>query len=218
MQESIVNESPRRGIALRVLAAMLALATVLVVGGCRSFGGGYIDEPLQGDAIPPDVPPFELSDGVYQADANFGFNFTCEMKGGKAVIRGQITYHDRGTSTIDVPVDPELPAGPTVETDFPEIRIHGTVDPIVMNVPTCEAAVLAFPNSTVFEGNYRSQDTTVPGGGRFNVLVFDQGEPGRTKDPEITGDGFAIELHGLPYGGYTRGGYIEGGNIQVDNT
>ena len=55
--------------------------------------------------------------------------------------------------------------------------------------------------------------------GRFNVLVFDQGEPGRTKDPAfVTGDGFSIELTGGPYTLYTRAGYIEGGNIQVDNT
>ena len=195
----------------------MALAAVLVLGGCRAFGGGYIDEPLPGDAIPDDVPAIELSHGVYQGEANFGFNFTCEMKGGKAVIRGEITYHDSGTSIIDVPVDPDLPGGPTVSTDFPEIRIHGTVDPIVMSVPTCELAAEAFPDATLFEGSYRPQDTTLSAmGGRFNVLVYDQSEPGSTRG-EITGDGFAIELTGPPpYGGYTRGGYIEGGNIQVD--
>jgi hypothetical protein len=49
--------------------------------------------------------------------------------------------------------------------------------------------------------------------------VFDQGEPGRTKDPAfVTGDGFAIDLKGGPYTLYTRAGYIEDGNIQVDNT
>ena len=54
--------------------------------------------------------------------------------------------------------------------------------------------------------------------GRFNVLVFDQGEPGRTKDPAfVTGDGFSIDLTGGPYALYTRAGYIEGGNIQVTN-
>ena len=50
--------------------------------------------------------------------------------------------------------------------------------------------------------------------------MFDQGEPGRTKDPQITGDVFSIELAGVgaPYAGYTRAGYIEGGNIQVNNS
>ena len=53
----------------------------------------------------------------------------------------------------------------------------------------------------------------------FTVLVFDQGEPGRTDAGRLrTGDGFSIELVGGPYAGYTRAGYIEGGNIQVDDT
>ena len=35
------------------------------------------------------------------AQANFGFNFTCGMKAkNKAVIQGEITYHDTGTSVI----------------------------------------------------------------------------------------------------------------------
>ena len=33
---------------------------------------------------------------------------------------------------------------------------------------------------------------------------------------DFTGDGFAIELTGGTYNGYTRGGYIEGGNIQAE--
>ena len=52
---------------------------------------------------------------------------------------------------------------------------------------------------------------------RFTVLVFDQGEPGRTKDPQITGDGSPSTSTGGPYPLYTRAGYIENGNIQVDN-
>ena len=51
--------------------------------------------------------------------------------------------------------------------------------------------------------------------GRFNVLVFDQGEPSRLRG-DFTGDGFAVELTGGAYNGYTRGGYIEGGNIQAE--
>ena len=35
-------------------------------------------------------------------EANFGFNFTCEMTDkNKAVIKGEITYHDTGTSVVD---------------------------------------------------------------------------------------------------------------------
>jgi hypothetical protein len=65
---------------------------------------------------------------------------------------------------------------------------------------------------------YRSQDVALSAmpPGRFNVLVFDQGEPGSSQG-EITGDGFVIELTGGAYPLYTRGGYIEGGNIQVED-
>ena len=44
--------------------------------------------------------------------------------------------------------------------------------------------------------------------GEFVVHVFDQGEPGSSRD-EITGDSFSIELIRGAYNGYTRGGYIE---------
>ena len=38
----------------------------------------------------------------FTGEANFGFNFTCEMTANnKALIKGQITYHDTGTSTVD---------------------------------------------------------------------------------------------------------------------
>ena len=69
-----------------------------------------------------------------------------------------------------------------------------------------------------FQGSYRSQQTSLLSAapGKFTVLVFDQGEPGGTKDPQITGDGFSIDLKGGPYPLYTRAGYIENGNIQVD--
>ena len=87
--------------------------------------------------------------------------------------------------------------------------------------PDCEAAAQIFLDAAQFDGTYRSQDTSLLSAlpGRFTVLVFDQGEPGRSNDPAfVTGDGFSIELTGGPYTLYTRAGYIEGGNIQVDNT
>ncbi len=75
--------------------------------------------------------------------------------------------------------------------------------------------------AAMFEGTYRSQDTTdlavTRCRGEFTVLVGDQGEPARPGG-EFTGDLFSIELFGGAYAAYTRGGYIEGGNIQVDNT
>ena len=204
MQESIVNKSTRRGIFRRVLVALLALAALLTLGACRATGGGQIDDP-----VPSGVLPTGDIDGTFTGDANFGFNFTCEMTDkNKAVIKGEITYHDTGTSIIE-------------GLHFGEIRLHGVVDPVFFTAPDCEAAAEIFLDAAQFEGTYRSQDTGLTSAlpGRFNVLVFDQGEPGRTNDPAfVTGDGFSIELAGGPYTLYTRAGYIEGGNIQVDNT
>jgi hypothetical protein len=145
---------------------------------------------------------------VYNGDANFGFNFTCHVDNrDRAVIRGKITYHDSGVSSVG-------------GVDFPEIRLNGTVDPVfVEDVSTCQQAAETFPDGALFEGTYRPQGKTpdVLGSerdGRFIVQVFDQGEPARPGG-DFTGDGFAIELIGGAYGAYTRGGYIEGGNIQV---
>ena len=218
MQEPIVNESPRRRIARRIGAAGLALATILTLTACREArGGGQIDEPAQGSVIPVDID----IDGAYQGEANFGFTFTCDVntKAKRAEIKGQITYHDTGTSVINVPVDDADPYGPLVEKPFPEIRIHGIVDPIfVEGVLTCEEVLPLFPGTARFGGTYRSQDTTLAAvQGRFRVGVFDQGEPGVSRDV-IDGDGFSIQLTGGPptYNGYTRAGYIEGGNIQVE--
>jgi hypothetical protein len=217
MQESFVNESPRRRIARRVGAAGMALAPVLMLTACHeAYGGGYIDDPLPSGVLPVDLPV-----GAYTGEANFGFNFSCDMneRTKRAVIKGEITYHDSGTSIIEVPVDPDLPGGLTEPTDFPEIRIHGTVDPFVIDgVSTCAEAT-GIPVAR-FEGTYRSQDAEDAQDGRFNVAVGDQREPGRSLgDGDINGDGFSIELTGDPvdsYAGYTRAGYIEGGNIQVD--
>ena len=179
----------------------MALATLLVLGACKADGGGYVGEPFPGGPV-----------GLYNGNAIFGFNFTCHMDGrtDQPVIRGQITYHDSATSTVD-------------GVQYPAIRLHGIVDPfLVEGVSTCEEAVESFPyfpDAAVFRGTYRPQGPTpnVPGNerhGRFVVQVFDQGEPGSSRG-EITGDSFAIELLGGAYAAYTRGGYIEGGNVQV---
>ena len=208
MQESIVNESPRRSIVRRVVAAVMALAAILTLGACKATGGGQIDDPVPSGVLPnrSDV------DGDFTGEANFGFNFTCEMTAKKkAVIKGQITYHDTGTSD-----------GLAASRRSRPIRLHGVVDPMFIDRSrTCEAAAQIFLDAAQFEGTYRSQETSLLSAlpGRFTVLVFDQGEPGRIERPAfVTGDGFAIELEGGPYAVYTRAGYIEGGNIQVDNT
>jgi hypothetical protein len=202
MSESIVNGSRRRRLARRVGAAGMAVAAVLVLGACRADGGGFIGDPLEGGPV-----------SVYQGDAEFGFTFYCEMTVKKnrprAVITGEITYHDDPSSIIlEGDLEPTL---------FPEIRLHGTVEPLIVpNVPSCEEAVEGLP-AALFEGTYRPQDRVLRSQqGDFVVQVFDQGEPGSSQE-EITGDSFSIELIGGAYNGYTRGGYIEGGNVQVES-
>jgi hypothetical protein len=199
----------------------MALVAVLGLGACKATGGGQVDNPLESGV-----------EAIYTGNANFGFNFTCEVETKRTVIRGQITYHD-DPSKVNVVGLPGL-------TDFPEIRLHGTVEPIIfLGVTDCgEAVEKLFGGEPVpgeppefegipaalFEGTYRPQDTAVdlPVGvldpdGEFTVLVGDQGEPARPGGV-FTGDLFSIELFGGAYGAYTRGGYIAGGNIQVDNT
>ena len=192
----------------------MALVAVLGLGACKTTGGGYVDAPLDSGV-----------EATYTGEANFGFNFTCEMDTAqkKAVIKGQITYHDDPSQVTLL--------GETSPTDFPEIRLHGTVKPITfLAVADCgEAVEQLFGDpaegspfegipTAMFEGTYRSQDTTVTSvlpPGEFVVQVGDQGEPARPGG-EFTGDLFSIELFLGPYNGYTRGGYIEGGNIQVE--
>ena len=180
----------------RVAAAAMALGATLLLGACKADGGGYIGEPLPGGPV-----------SVFDGDANFGFNFTCHVDNqDRAVIRGKITYHDSGVSTVG-------------GVDFPEIRLNGTVDPFFTTAENCEQAAEIFLDAAQFEGTYRPQGPTpgIPGferDGRFIVQVFDQGEPARPGG-DFTGDSFAIELIGGAYGAYTRGGYIEGGNVQV---
>jgi hypothetical protein len=226
MRAQSEHESPRRGIVRRVLVAVIALAAVLTLGACKATGGGQIDAPVDSGALPTEIPP-EFGEfpelGDYDGEANFGFNFTCEMTAkNKAVIKGQITYHDTGTSSFqDVVTSPEGSPVVTEDLEFDPIRIHGVVDPVVLTAESCELAAGVFLDAATFNGTYRSQDASLVSAmpGRFRVLVFDQGEPGRTKDPMFApGDGFAIELDMGPYAFYTRAGYIEGGNIQVDNT
>src|SRR5215211_3226388 len=108
MQKSIAKEFPRGRIVRRVLAALVALAAVLTLGACRATGGGQIDDPVPSGVLPPGGIPFEPVDGTFSGEANFGFNFTCEMTAkNKAVIKGEITYHDIGTTSLnDVVISP----------------------------------------------------------------------------------------------------------------
>src|SRR5215207_3708663 len=98
MQKSIAKESRHRRLAMRLGVAVMALAALLTLGACRATGGGYL-------------PPNNVA---FKGQADFGFNFTCEVDTAKkrAVVRGTITYHDDPS--------PLAPKG---------VRLNGTVDP-----------------------------------------------------------------------------------------
>jgi hypothetical protein len=199
MRTQSVEESPRRNIGRRIAAAGMAVAAGLTLAACDGRGGGYIGGP-----IPQTTNP------VFNGDANFGFTFQC----GEGV-KGQITYHDTSTKAS--------PGGLV----FPGLRLHGTVtnvlvdsdlDPKTPAKPAVTCDDVEENRYAQFQGTYRSQETTLlsKAPGTFTVVVFDQGEPGRTKEASITGDFFSINLVGGPYPLYDRSGYIEGGNIQVN--
>ena len=151
-------------------------------------------------------------------EANFGFNFTCEMTAkNKAVIKGQITYHDTAA-----PVCPER--GVDVPGDqAPRHRENVLIDPMTSNIATrtcdvtCQQVVqLAGPSSRAPTGP-RTRRLTSDAPAEFTVLVFDQGEPGAPRDPDSSpGTGSPSSSPVGPYTAYTRAGYIEGGNIQVE--
>jgi len=209
MKKSIAKKSPHGRMARRVGAAGVALAATLVMAGCHEArGGGYLGAPVDSGVI-----------GVYSGTANFGFNFTCDAD----QIKGEITYHD-DPSKITL-------ADTNVQLEFPEVRVHGDVEKVLVQVEPDNPATDVFdpvfePADTCqevlesqaasFRGSYWSQDTTRPGKGTFSVLVFDQGEPS-FEAGIFDGDGFSIDLKAGPYASYTRAGNIKGGNIQVDN-
>ena len=189
------DDRSRRRIGWRIAAAGMALAAALSLASCDGQGGGYLGAAAEGSP-------------VFNGDANFGFTFQCEDG-----VKGQITYHDTSTNSTGVL--------------FTGLRLHGTVTNVLVDdnpldsipaVPAFTCADLEDAPWAQFQGTYRSQETNLSSmtPGTFTVLIFDQGEPGRTKDPQITGDYFSIDLKFGPYPLSTRAGYIEGGNIQVN--
>ena len=172
----------------------LLIVLSLLMTACLARVGGQLGKlPLEGAVA-----------GTFQGNAKFGFNFTCEVKNGKPVVRGQIEYQDKGSS--ELPRD-DLRLG---LLEFPPIAIHGEIKPVVfLNAEICENLPYELPGSALFEGRYRpkkynlSMPLRLGEEGDFVVQVFDEGEPAR-QDAPFTGDGFAIELFGGRYHGYTR--------------
>jgi hypothetical protein len=160
----------------------MAMAALLGLAGCHeAYGGGFIGAPLDGGPI-----------GVFNARAKFGFSFQCD-----AGVKGELAYHDTSTK------------GP-----FPGLRFHGSVDNVLIEVvpddpatpedetvvePAAKCEEIAEAPAAHFEGSYRSLERRLLSKppGRFNVLVFDQGEPSRLRG-DFTGDGFAIDSRAAP--------------------
>jgi hypothetical protein len=190
-----------------VLAAAGILAVVLTA--CTGSGGGY---------LPPDT--------VFTGRATFGFNFSCEDKGGinppTGRLRLHLTYTDHGT-------------GPLFDSPF---SIQGTadrLDPVVesmfcigQNPPEPD------PNQLILVGRYRPttplptafpqtcprRETSTSPLCRFEVIVRD--DDGNLTASE--GDFFSIRLSsstvlddeldpGTVF--YARAGYLAGGNLTV---
>ena len=63
--------------------------------------------------------------GVFQGDAELGFTFTCDMELKKGKPRAVIRGARRPTTTIRFITLPDDLA----PTPFPEVRLHGIVEP-----------------------------------------------------------------------------------------
>ena len=144
MQETIAKESPRRRIARRIGAAGMALAAVLTLGACKATGGGQIDDP-----VPSGVLPTGDIDGAYTGDANFGFNFTCE-------VTAKNKDRDQGRDHLPRHRDQQRRGASTSQRlGFTALWIPCS------SRPDCEAAAEIFLDAAQFEGTYRSQDTSL---------------------------------------------------------
>jgi hypothetical protein len=191
-----------------LLAAAGSLAVLLTA--CTGAGGGY---------LPPNTP------AGFSGKASFGFNFSCEDKGGlnppTGQLRLQLTYTDHGSNPIGSP-----------------FSIKGTADELdpVLETMFCigQNPPYPVPNELIFVGTYRP--TTPPPTGfpqscprretstlplcRFEVTV-------RDTDGNLavsTGDFFSIKLSSSTAVTsvldpltvfYAREGYLAGGNLTV---
>ena len=194
------------------LAADLALTTA----ACTGRGGGYLPPGASAlDAVPR---------ATFTGQAQFGFSFSCEDKGGinpsTGQLRIELQYSDRGTNPLGGP-----------------FTIHGTADAIdpVMESMFCIGQIQAPGGELIFLGRYRLTSPPPPGlppgcttlkassapSCRFEVIV-------RDNDSNLApskGDYFSIKLSSasevtseLVPGtvSYARAGLLAGGNLTVD--
>jgi hypothetical protein len=198
-----------------VLAAAGILAVLLTA--CTGSGGGSLPPgPTASDTFPTTV---------FTGKATFGFNFSCEDKGGinpsTGQLRVQLTYTDHGTS--------QLLGSP--------FSIQGTADDLdpVLESEICIGQNLPPDGSKlIFLGRYRLTTSPPPGFPqscptretkttplcRFEVIVQDtNGDLAGSK-----GDFFSIKLSTATAVTsaldpltvfYARAGYLESGNLTV---
>jgi hypothetical protein len=201
----------------RCMSVAVAGILVAVLAACTGRGGGYLPPgPSTSDAFPGTV---------FSGQAPFGFDFSCEDKGGLNPPTGklaiELAYGDLGTSLL-------------LSAPF---SIHGIVDVVD---PVLESQICIGQNpppgitELIFLGRYRPTSTPPPGFPttcparetktsplcRFEVIVRDNdGNLGPSK-----GDFFSIKLSSATALTskldpatvfYARAGFLEGGNVTV---
>jgi hypothetical protein len=126
-----------------VLAAAGILAVVLTA--CTGSGGGYLPPgPTASDTFP---------DTVFTGKASFGFNFSCEDKGGlnpsTGQLRLQLTYTDHGTSQL-------------LSSPFSIQGTADTIDPVVESAICIGQNPPPGGNELIFLGRYRPTTSPPP--------------------------------------------------------
>ena len=196
----------RRSIVL-VAAGILAV----LLTACKGSGGGY---------LPPNEP------AGFTGKASFGFNFSCEDKGGlnpsTGQLRLQLSYTDQGTSQL-------------LGAPFSIQGTADTLDPVLESEICIDQNPPPGGSELIFLGTYRLTSSPPPPGFpqtcpsretstsplcRFEVIVRDtNGDLAGSK-----GDFFSIKLSSATAVTseldpatvfYARAGYLEGGNLTV---
>ena len=117
---------------------------------------------------------------------NFGFNFKCKSDDfGNATVSGQLQYNDREKG----------------------VRFHGVADSLYEG-DTCNGLLDSWGGR--YHGTYTPQPPKLGKGGRFEIVLEDNGKKGPSK-----GDKLILTLVDGFHGGYYREAYLEGGNIQA---
>jgi hypothetical protein len=191
----------------------LAAGLALSLAACTGRGGGSLPPgPTASDLFPSTV---------FTGQAQFGFSFSCEDKGGinpqTGQLRIQLQYSDRGTTPLGAP-----------------FSIHGTadtIDPVVESMFCIGQNPPPGGHELIFLGRYRLTSSPPPGmpqqcsglttSCRFEVIV-------RDNDRDLApsrGDFFSIQLSSEPQVTseldpatvfYARAGVLAGGNLTVD--